>query len=47
MELDDPEFKLWQEQEIFLFSSTRRLALVPTQPPIKWGLGFPPGGKPA
>jgi len=30
MALDDPEFKLWQEQEIFVFSSTRRLALAST-----------------
>jgi hypothetical protein len=34
--LDDRRFESWQGFEIFLFTPASRLALGPTQPPIKW-----------
>jgi hypothetical protein len=34
--LDDWRFKSWQGLGIFLFTTTSRLALGPTQPPIQW-----------
>jgi hypothetical protein len=34
-----PVFDSWQGQKIFLFSMKSRLALGPTQPPIRWILG--------
>jgi hypothetical protein len=37
--LDDWGFKSWYGLEIFLLTTTSRLALGPTQPPIQWVLG--------
>jgi hypothetical protein len=36
--LDDRGFESWQGLGIFLFTTTSRTALGPTQPPIKWVL---------
>jgi hypothetical protein len=33
-------FDTWQELGVFLFTTVSRLALGPTQPPIKWVLGI-------
>jgi len=33
---DDPGFKSWQEQNIYLFSKTSRPVLWPTQPSVQW-----------
>jgi hypothetical protein len=34
--LDDQGFEFWWGLEIFLFTTTARMALGPTQPPIQW-----------
>jgi hypothetical protein len=44
--LDDQEFESWQGLGIFLFTTTSRPALGPTQPPIQWALSaLSPGVK--
>jgi hypothetical protein len=45
--LDDQWFKSQQRLGIFLFTTTSRLALGPTQPPIQWVPGALSEGKAA
>jgi hypothetical protein len=42
---NDPAFKFWQIQKIFLISKTSGPALRHTEPSVKWAPGLFSGGK--